>query len=98
MTLVIDPHGVEPRALAELVDFTGLRVLEVGCGDGRLTWTYAERAESVLALDTNDESIAAARAALPAHLAGRVRFEAKSVVDVEELPAAFDLVFFSWSL
>ena len=40
----IDPEGAELAALGKLVDFAGLHVLEVGCGDGRLTWRYADGA------------------------------------------------------
>lgn len=52
MTVLLDPEGNETRALFNLFDdFTGKSVLEIGCGDGRLTWRYAERAKRVTALD-----------------------------------------------
>jgi ubiquinone/menaquinone biosynthesis C-methylase UbiE len=98
MTLVIDPEGVEPGALTQLIDPTGLRVLEIGCGDGRLTWHYAGSAATVVGIDPSEESIAKARAAVPAKLAGRVRFEVKDVLELDEPASAFDLAFFSWSL
>ena len=34
-----------------LVDLGGAEVLEIGCGDGRLTWRYAERAAYVTAIE-----------------------------------------------
>jgi len=93
-----DPDGVEARALAEAADLQGRRVLEVGCGDGRLTWTYASRAASVLGVDPSEESVAAARAALPPELAGRVRFVAADIQELELPPAGFDVALLSWSL
>lgn len=45
----IDPEGEELDALRALAPVDGLRVLELGCGDGRLTFRYAEPAASVLA-------------------------------------------------
>jgi cyclopropane fatty-acyl-phospholipid synthase-like methyltransferase len=50
MTVLRDPEQAETRAIHELVEFAGMDVLEVGCGDGRLTWRYAERTRSVLAI------------------------------------------------
>ena len=38
---LLDPEGVETRVLHDLVDFRGKDVLEIGCGDGRMTWRYA---------------------------------------------------------
>jgi cyclopropane fatty-acyl-phospholipid synthase-like methyltransferase len=40
----------------------GLRVLELGCGDGRLTFRYADAAASVLGVETKCAGIARARA------------------------------------
>jgi 2-polyprenyl-3-methyl-5-hydroxy-6-metoxy-1,4-benzoquinol methylase len=94
---VKDPEGAEARALARMIDFTGLRVLEVGCGDGRLTWFYADRAKSVLGIDPDEEVIALARSQTPAELADRVRFEVGNAEDLSRT-AVFDIAFLSWSL
>jgi cyclopropane fatty-acyl-phospholipid synthase-like methyltransferase len=37
MVRAIDPEGVETRAIRELIDFAGKDVLEIGCGEGRMT-------------------------------------------------------------
>jgi ubiquinone/menaquinone biosynthesis C-methylase UbiE len=95
MASVKDPQGAEARALAALGDFDGKRVLEIGCGDGRLTWLYAEHAAEVLGIDTDEESIREARCALPDQLKDRVEFR---VADVEALNVPrqrFDIAFLS---
>lgn len=98
LSFTVDPQGVETRVINELVDFDGLRVLEVGCGDGRLTWRYADKASSVLALDVNEEKIEAARRATPGHLRSGVRFEVTDITQAE-LPAnSFDAAVLSHSL
>ena len=94
----IDPEGVETRALARLAPVNGLRVLELGCGDGRLTFRYASPAESVLAVDPDAEQIEAARAALPRELASVVTFAVAGAADVEVPHESFELALFSWSL
>jgi 2-polyprenyl-3-methyl-5-hydroxy-6-metoxy-1,4-benzoquinol methylase len=94
----VDPDGAEHAALAQLVDFSGLKVLEVGCGDGRLTWRYAGPPEEVLGIDPDEEAIAAARAATPPELRDRVCFDVASPVERDMPRDHFDLAFFSWSL
>lgn len=98
MTWVLDPSGDETAALAGLVDFSGLRVLEIGAGEGRLTSRYAASAASVLAVDPDAERLAKARADLAPELADRVRFEVADAVELDVSRASFDLAFFSWSL
>ena len=44
-----DREGREPAAIEEVVGLTGKRVLEVGCGTGRLTRFLASQAASVYA-------------------------------------------------
>ncbi len=98
MQRVIDPHGVEMAAIDELIDVDGLRVLEIGCGDGRLTFRYAPRAAFVLGLDPETESVRAARDATPAALADKVRFRTADASRMRVPRRKFDLALYAWSL
>jgi predicted RNA methylase len=95
---VLDREGAHLAALRRLGDFRGRRVLEMGCGDGRLTPGLAAGAASVLAFDPDAEAVERARRALPSELAARVAYRVASGKAFEIEPASFDLVVFSWSL
>lgn len=98
MAGVLDPERAHFAALTRVADFAGARVVEVGCGDGRLTVPVAERGASVFAFDPDSEAVARAEAGLPAELVERVTYRAASAVAVEIPRSAFDIVLFSWSL
>ena len=66
MTPVLDPEGAHLAALRRLGDFRGQRVLELGCGDGRLTLGIANDAAHVCAFDPDAEAVD--RACLPPSL------------------------------
>jgi 2-polyprenyl-3-methyl-5-hydroxy-6-metoxy-1,4-benzoquinol methylase len=99
MTVRVDPENNETRALLDLIDFTGKRVLEIGCGDGRLTWRYANTAEHVIAIDPKADAITQARENLPEELKGRVEFHQFAFEDFSATsrPSSFDSIIFSWS-
>jgi 2-polyprenyl-3-methyl-5-hydroxy-6-metoxy-1,4-benzoquinol methylase len=91
-----DREGAEPSVIAEVVDLTGKRVLDVGCGRGRLTEFAAATAAEVLAFDPDPEAVDEARARVSA--SSNVRF---AVCGAEELPAderGFDVALCGWSL
>ena len=93
-----DSDSLEPAAIAEMVDLDGKRVIEVGCGTGRLTGFVGARAASVYAFDPKPDSVEEARASLAAELRERVRF---AVHDAESLDLArrrFDLALCGWSI
>ena len=94
MAIDEDPDENELAAFASAgVSFTSRRILEVGCGDGRLTRTYAGTAASVIAVDPDAEAVALLAAELPAVDARAVAF------DELVLPAhSVDVVLFAWSL
>jgi ubiquinone/menaquinone biosynthesis C-methylase UbiE len=96
--LVVDPDAIEISAIRDLVDPKGCRVVEIGCGDGRITLQYAADAAHVTAFDTDEEAIRAANAAMPQDLRDRVRFECADAAEIDLPAAEFDLALFSWSL
>jgi 2-polyprenyl-3-methyl-5-hydroxy-6-metoxy-1,4-benzoquinol methylase len=94
-----DPEGHETSALFDLVDLKGAQVLEIGCGDGRLTWRYAERAAHVTAIEPFADSIARAverlrETTLPVEFRN-VSFE-DFAADTDS--DVFDVALLSWSL
>ena len=98
MDSTFDPEGVETRIVHRLVDFLGKDVLEIGCGDGRLTWRYADQAASVLAIDPKENKIALARESTPAHLRSSVTFQTADIASLDAPEAAFDIAILSWSI
>lgn len=100
MTVLKDPDGAEIAALLDMANLTDQRVLEIGCGDGRLTWRYAQVAALVTAIDPDAEGIAAAEADYPRSLRGKVDFQVSSLQEYasNQPGRAFDLALLSWSL
>jgi ubiquinone/menaquinone biosynthesis C-methylase UbiE len=90
-----DLHQAEPQRIEALVPLAGARVLEVGCGEGRLTALAATRAMSVYAFDPNAERVEKARATADVE---RVRFgvHGAEVLGVER--ESFDVALCGWSL
>ena len=98
MPHVIDPDGVELATIVDLVELHGRRALDVGCGNGRLSFACASHGADVFAIDPDEEAIATARAETPEALRDRVRFEVAHAREIELPTSEFDLALFSWSL
>lgn len=98
MAMLLDPEQAETRVIHKLIDFTDMDVLDVGCGDGRMTWRFAEPARSVLGLDPIAASVEAARACTPDGLRSKVVFQVADITTTDLPQAAFDAVVLSWSL
>jgi 2-polyprenyl-3-methyl-5-hydroxy-6-metoxy-1,4-benzoquinol methylase len=98
MAITVDPQQREVRAFERLARLQGKRVLEIGCGDGRLTRRLAGLGARVRAIDPDAGQIRLARASLPRSLARRIEYR---VGQAERLPyraCEFDCVVFSWAL
>jgi 2-polyprenyl-3-methyl-5-hydroxy-6-metoxy-1,4-benzoquinol methylase len=100
MAVRTDPEGNETRALFELSHLDGADVLEIGCGDGRLTRRYADRVAHVTAIDSFADAIDRGRQWLPEKLEPTVEFRNVSFEDFSHAsgPDVFDLAILSWSL
>ena len=94
MAIDEDPEEHEIAALTALVaSFAGVRVVEIGCGDGRLTVRYAAGAASVVAIDPDVEAVDELRAALPEVDARAIGYD-----ELVLPPQSADIVLFAWSL
>ncbi len=100
MTTQTDPEGTETRYLlgyADLAQRSSKRVLEVGCGDGRLTWRYAHAAMQVIGIDLHEDDLRVAIIDRPADLANRVSFARADALHLPLADHSCDLAIFAWS-
>ncbi len=99
MPLVIDPSGYELKMLERSIASRGKRLLEVGCGDGRLTLRLASLGPSrIEALDPDPAKVRLARRALPPARRNLVHYAVGQAEHLKFPASTFDAVVLSWSL
>ena len=86
---------VEPdlAKIEEFVELNGKTLLEIGCGDGRLTALLAGKAEAITAIDPDNSRIETARSNIDG-----VNFLVGSGEELDFAEETFDIVLFSYSL
>ncbi|HEV2010994.1 MAG TPA: methyltransferase domain-containing protein [Candidatus Limnocylindria bacterium] len=93
------PDGAwELRQLGAPERFRGVRLLDVGTGDGRLALAAAPLARRVVGIDPDRAAIAVARASARDNGWRHVSFRRGAAQRLVARGERFDVVLFSWSL
>jgi ubiquinone/menaquinone biosynthesis C-methylase UbiE len=98
MTLQSDPARIETKYLHKLANFAQKHVLEIGCGEGRLTWQYAKETCATIGIDLDRDALRVAMIDRASDLERKVYF---ALAKSEQLPFSketFDLAVLAWSL
>jgi len=95
---LIDPSDIELNTLRALGEFAGRRVLEIGAGDGRLSWPFAAESALWLAVDNDRDELRTAAGELRANSLEPVRLLEADGQALALGPSYFDTALFTWSL
>jgi ubiquinone/menaquinone biosynthesis C-methylase UbiE len=97
MTLQRDLARNESKYLHTFANFTGQRALEVGCGEGRLTWQYAGAAQLTIGIDPDLDALRVARLDRPSDLEDAVSFACAASEYLPFSKETFDIALLAWS-
>jgi ubiquinone/menaquinone biosynthesis C-methylase UbiE len=98
MALQRDSEHNEIRQLQRMADLAGKRVLEIGVGEGRLTWRYARSAGSVAGIDPDLDALRVARVDRPAALEHHVSLAQARAQALPFPRETFERAILAWSL
>lgn len=87
-----------PYAILQAADLRDARILEVGAGDGRLTFQYASQPRSVIGIDTTERDIRSAVVAPRKEARGQMHFLCASGTALPFSAEQFDIVLLASSL
>jgi 2-polyprenyl-3-methyl-5-hydroxy-6-metoxy-1,4-benzoquinol methylase len=89
---------MELRLIERHVRLNGRRILEIGCGDGRLTRQLAPLASGVVSIEPDSAKIALARRLAASEGITNVSFRIASAESLRLGGDPFEVALFSWSL
>ena len=93
-----DTEQNETRHLHKFADFAGKHVLEIGCGEGRLTWRYAAASLLTVGIDPKQDALRVATIDRPSDLANKVHFVNSQAEQIPFHKETFDIAILAWSL
>ena len=98
MALRRDPENIETKQLHDYIGFAGARVVEIGSGDGRMTWRFANSADYVVGVEPDPTRISDQMRTIPYDYLGQVSFVRATAENLPFPDQSFDHALFAWSL
>ena len=97
MTLQKDSERNETKYLHKFTDFNGKHVLEIGCGEGRLTSEYAEATRSTVGIDLDADALRVVTIDRSSDLEDKVYFARAMSEQLPFSKETFDIAILAWS-
>jgi ubiquinone/menaquinone biosynthesis C-methylase UbiE len=97
MSPLKDPENKEGKTLHQFANFKDRRILEVGCGEGRLTLKFAGASSLTVGLDPDHSALRVARADTRT-LQEKIRFTGGRAQHIPFTKETFDIAVLAWSL
>lgn len=91
-----DDHEI--ALFEQSLDLSGKKVLEVGCGDGRVVFGLAKHCREILGIDLDNRLIESARQRLVEFNATNIQFEVMDGQSLQIPDESLDVVLFPWVL
>jgi ubiquinone/menaquinone biosynthesis C-methylase UbiE len=88
-----DTDNIEVEMIERFVSLKDQKVLEIGCGEGRLSALLASKPETYIAIDPDEQSIEKAKSEIP-----NVKFKIGSGEALEFEDVSFSVILFTLSL
>lgn len=94
MAVIQDPDNVERTWLHDTVNLVDAHVLEIGCGEGRLTALYHQAVQKLVGIDVEIGALQIAKDKLP----DKTGFALANALALPFYSSSFDVVIYAWSL
>ncbi|MFW9854371.1 MAG: class I SAM-dependent methyltransferase [Candidatus Thorarchaeota archaeon] len=92
------PEGIILEVFDDIITFKGKNILEIGCGDGRLTFKFSGLAKRVIAIDPDRKDVERALHTSSQPLSSKLDFQVATGEFLPFVPYAFDIIFYTGSL
>lgn len=94
----VDENKTAIHNMLKHVNFETKNVLEIGCGDGRMSFQISKHAKSIVGIDPDDNEINKAMVIMQSKQIQNVTLKVGSLEDFDFKPQSYDIVLFSLSL